>query len=462
MVSRTRLDECENREDAEERLDDRDPGSHPGSHQAPLPLPNNGKEDIMDDQGVRYSRLTKADRRAIEAGLASRKGCREIARSIGRAPSTVADEVKRNRTWAKKGLRGMRVGDAPIDEKCAHLASWPWVCNGCFTFPRACGRKERCEYSAIYAQALADSALRDARRGINAREEDFERVAFTIRSDLARGLSPQQICAAHPHLRLAPSTLYRWISRGYFGMSNMDLRRQVGYKPRREKQKIRPTSHGKERSYAAFLELADAMRDGACEMDTVIGRARDGQCLLTLYLRPCKLQLALLLRNKAPEEVAGALDMLEEALGGAMFRSLFGCILTDNGTEFCWPERLERSRSGGKRCRIYYCDVRASQQKAACERNHVELRKILPKGRNIAFDELDERDCSVLMSHMNSQPRPSLMGLSPLAMMRAAMPDAAEAIMCALGMEEVPYEKLDMTLTAINADREARGMAPLG
>lgn len=55
MVSRTRLDECENRKDAEERLDDRDPGSHPGSHQAPLPLPNNGKEDIMDDQGVRYS-----------------------------------------------------------------------------------------------------------------------------------------------------------------------------------------------------------------------------------------------------------------------------------------------------------------------------------------------------------------------------------------------------------------------
>ena len=158
----------------------------------------------MDDQGVRYSRLTKADRRAIEAGLASRKGCREIARSIGRAPSTVADEVKRNRTWAKKDLRGMRVGDAPIDEKCAHLASWPWVCNGCFTFPRACGRKERCEYSAIYAQALADSALRDARRGINAREEDFERVAFTIRSDLARA-SPRSryaqrtpICALRP------------------------------------------------------------------------------------------------------------------------------------------------------------------------------------------------------------------------------------------------------------------------
>lgn len=416
----------------------------------------------MDDRHVRYRRLTKADRRAIEAGLAARKGCREIARSIGRSPSTVADEVRRNRTWAKKDLRGMRVGDAPIEEKCAHLTSWPWVCNGCFTFPKACGRKERCEYAAIYAQALADSTARDARRGINAREEDFERISFAIRSDLARGLSPEQICTAHEHLRLAPSTLYRWIARGYFGMSNMDLRRQVGYKPRRSHQQSKPTSHGHARSYAAFCTLDEQLRAAACEMDTVIGRARDERCLLTLYLRPCKLQLAILLRDKTSDEVAGALDMLEEALGRSLFERLFGCILTDNGSEFSRPERIERSRSGGRRCRVYYCDVRASQQKAACERNHVELRKILPKGRNIAFDEIDERDCAVLMSHMNSQPRPSLMGLSPLAMMRAAMPDAAEAIMCALGMEEIPYDGLDMTLNAINADREARGMAPLG
>lgn len=416
----------------------------------------------MDDENARYSRLTKADRRAIEAGLTSRKGCREIARSIGRAPSTVADEVRRNRTWARKDLRGMRVGDARIEGRCAHLTSWPWVCNGCFTFPKACGRKDRCEYAAIYAQALADSTLKEARRGINAREEDFERIAFTISSDLARGLSPQQICAAHPHLRLAPSTLYRWISRGYFGMSNMDLRRQVGYKPRRERQKMRPTSHGKERSYAAFCALDDAVREGAAEMDTVIGRARDEQCLLTLYLRPCKLQLAILLPAKTSDAVARALDALEEVLGMTLFEQLFGYLLTDNGVEFSRPERLERSRAGGRRCRVYYCDVRASQQKAACERNHVELRKILPKGRDIVFDELNERDCAVLMSHMNSQPRPSLMGLSPLAMMRAAMPAAAEALMCALGIEEIPYEKLDMTANAINADRESRGIAPLG
>lgn len=184
----------------------------------------------------RYDRLTKADRRAIEAGLRARRGCREIAASVGRSPSTVADEVRRNRTWAHKDCRGMRAGSIPEQQRrCEHLLRWPWVCNGCPAFPRPCGGKHRCEHSAIFAQALADSTLSDARRGVNAREEDFERIAFTIRDDVCRGMSPEQICMAHPHLGLAPSTLYRWIGRGYFGMSNLDLRRKVGYKPRKER-----------------------------------------------------------------------------------------------------------------------------------------------------------------------------------------------------------------------------------
>ena len=33
--------------------------------------------------------------------------------------------------------------------------------------------------------------------------------------------------------KVAPSTLYRWIDRGYAGMSNMNLHRKVGYKERR-------------------------------------------------------------------------------------------------------------------------------------------------------------------------------------------------------------------------------------
>ncbi|WP_172137200.1 IS30 family transposase [Adlercreutzia sp. ZJ473] len=410
-----------------------------------------------------YDRLTKADRRAIEAGVRARKGCREIAASIGRSPSTVTEEVRRNRTWAHKDCKGMRAVTIPEQQRrCERLVRWPWVCNGCFTFPRACGRRHRCEYSAIFAQALADETLSSSRRGINAREEDFERIAFTTRDDVSRGMSPEQICMAHPHLGLAPSTLYRWIERGYLGMSNLDLRRKVGYKPRKGQGAPKPTSHGPERSYAAFCALGEEACGRACEMDTVMGRASDTRCLLTLLLRPCRLQLTMLLEEKSSSEVVRALDALERALGRTVFSRLFDPILTDNGPEFADTEGMERSLSEGARTHVFYCDVRASQQKGRCERNHVELRKLLPKGRGIVFDELDRADCAVVMSHLNSEPRPSLLGMSPLSMLRAADPEAHEALCCALGMAELPYGEVGMTLDAVNREREARGARPLG
>lgn len=216
-----------------------------------------------------------------------------------------------------------------------------------------------------------------------------------VRSDMARGLSPAQIVEARKcQFEVPASTLYRWIGRGHAGMSNMDLRRKVGYKPRRGRAEPRPTPHGPGRSYAAFLSLLDDEPAAACEMDCVIGLARDSQCLPAPCHRPSKAQLALLLSEKTQAAVAGALGMLEHALGGGAFGRLFGTVLTDNGAEFSDFGALEKSAlpSRGRRCRVYYCDVRQSQQKAGCERNHVELRKLLPKGRGIGFDALDGRD----------------------------------------------------------------------
>ena len=110
---------------------------------------------------------------------------------------------------------------------------------------------------------------------------------------------------------------------------------------------------------------------------------------------------------------------------------------------------------------MYYCDPMQSQQKPACERNHVEIRKMLPKGRGISFDDLDEVDAWFVGSNVNSEPRPSLMGLSPLALLRAAEPEIADAITDHLGIVELPYEGLELTLAAVNRERAQRGLPPL-
>ena len=110
---------------------------------------------------------------------------------------------------------------------------------------------------------------------------------------------------------------------------------------------------------------------------------------------------------------------------------------------------------------MYYCDARQSQQKGGCERNHVELRKILPKGRGISFDRLSGRDCAVLMSHLIPSPRPSLGGMCAVDMLLAAYGDDGQALLDALGIEKVPYGGLLMSPGAIERARRERGRAPL-
>ena len=405
-----------------------------------------------------YRRLDKADRIAIERGLDKRKPCRQMARELGRSPSTIADEVARNRTVCRGPNKGGRAAETP-DDSYPKLLEWPRCCNGCRFRRYHCSRRWRCEYSAARAQALADAELRESRMGVDRGEAEFERAMGLIRSDVARGLSPQQIALTRAAEVGAPaSTIYRWIERGYAGMSSLELRRKCGYKPRSRAKPPRQTAHGAARSFAAFMELPEEERAAACEMDTVVGLRSDRRCLLTLYLRAFMYQLALPMPDKTAASTGSALDMLEKAAPKA-FRQLFPLLLTDNGAEFADCEGIERSSldPAARRCSVFYCDARQSQQKGGCERNHVEVRKILPKGRGIGFDRLGGRDCAALMSQLNSEPRPSLGGMCAIDMLLAALGADGRELLDALGVEEVPYEELNMTLGAIEADRRRRG-----
>lgn len=78
-----------------------------------------------------------------------------------------------------------------------------------------------------------------------------------------------------------------------------------------------------------------------------------------------------------------------------------------------------------------------------------------------SFDDLDGRDMACVMSQLNSEPRPKLMGLSPIGLMKAAMPGVACALMDALGIEDVGYGGLDLTVKAIDEERGGRGLPGL-
>lgn len=411
-----------------------------------------------------YSRLTRHERNAIERMLDRGKGCREIAAEIGRAASTVANEVARHRfVTAPRSMYGEPAPEG-LGESCPRLGSWPRCCNGCRR-RRAYGCKGRTHvfYSARMAQAAADATLSESRRGIDETEESVAMKLSAIRSDLARGLSPEQISQTRSdELGLSRSTIYRWVDAGYAGMTNMDLRRKVGYRPRKRLASRRPARRDARRSHDAFLALGEDRCAAAWEMDTVMGSKADSACLLTLLHRPSRFQLALPLAERTSDEVVRAIGLVRQAVGDAGMALLFDAVLTDNGPEFADDAAIAEALGElPGRTSLFYCDPGQSQQKGACERNHVEVRKLLPKGRGLRFDLLGPADCALVMSQVNSEPRGCLAWMTPIAALRAAFGETADELLDALGIEELGPEGLDLTYGCVERARERRGEAPL-
>ena len=160
--------------------------------------------------------------------------------------------------------------------------------------------------------------------------------------------------------------------------------------------------------------------------------------------------------------VLAALSSLRGVLGEDGARRAFGAVLTDNGSEFADEDAIAAligERDG--ETRLFYCDPRQSQQKGACEKNHVEIRKLLPKGAGARFDRLTAADCALLMSQVNSEPRGALGFLTPARVLRMALGEDASALMDAFGIEELAPGELDLTPGCIDRARAARGEGPL-
>ena len=201
-----------------------------------------------------YGRLTRHERDTVQRMLERRASCREIARELGRSPSTVSAEVASHRfVTAPRSRGGERVGaDTDLSAACPRLAAWPRCCNGCGRYRAiGCKRRPHVFYEARAAQLCADSVLVSSRRGIDADEPAAAARLEAIRDCLRRGLSPEQMAARNGGpVDLSPSTIYRWVAAGYDGMTN------TGCAGTRERsptwRSASPTARQSERSCAAL------------------------------------------------------------------------------------------------------------------------------------------------------------------------------------------------------------------
>ena len=442
-----------------------------------------------------YKQLSLKERREIQDCLDRGETFREIARLLQRNVSSISREVKQNRTLqahrAKKGsCREVnfckRVGicgekcfypearcagcdkidcrdicpEYALQTACDVLVRAPWVCNACHKRRYGCNRANRFIYDAKLAHEQSKARRSDSRCGIDMDPERAAIVLGRIKEGLSRGLSPYEISTLYEdEIGVHRSTIYRWVEAGYGKLTNLELERKVGFRVRKKRTK-KSTSHSRWRSYAAFQKLDEELQSSATEMDSVIGRRADRQAVLTLYSRSTHLQLALLLEEITSDEVVDKLKKLKKICPAQIAQDLFRCVLTDNGEEFADETAIGKVLGEGANPKVnphlYYCDPRASQQKAGCEKNHSELRQILKKGLFV-FDDLDIWDLSVVMSHANSNPRQSLCGMSPIQMFCAAYGKDGQEFLSALGVEQIPRDEIVLKPTILDTERAKRG-----
>mgnify|MGYP003297542502 CR=1 FL=1 len=344
---------------------------------------------------ITMSHFSAQERELINDFLARGAAIGEIAAELHRDRTSICREIRRNRTVTCEATL-----------TCPRLARPPFVCNGC---PEENTGRKGCMlpkilYSPHAAQENYRQRLSESRQGINLTEGEIRQIDDILAAGLEKGQSPHHIMLAHrDEFTICEKSVYRLIQAKAFRMTRRwMLPEATKRKPRKSKARQHKVDAycAVGRSYEDFLAYQQE-NPGAIpvEMDSIIGR-RGGKALLTMNFNSCGLMMAFLRERNNAKSVRDIFDMLEDTLGAQTFRRLFPVILTDNGSEFSDPVALETPGFGKPRTRIFYCHPYSAYEKPCVENNNRTFRRIFNKGAT--FDDLDQDDVNLAMSHVNS------------------------------------------------------------
>lgn len=407
----------------------------------------------MANRKKKQRHLTLTDRTYIEQELVRHSTFTDIAKALGKDPSTISKEVKlhyevRKASCNANGCSNCKdykecnkqhmCGSSSCKRKCKQCNVLryhhqcpdinpftcdlpfkpPYVCNGC-NEKNTC-HLEKHYYHAARAHAEYEATLSASRQGINMTPEELAELDDFISPLIKKGQPLSHIFAVHADdIPVCRRTLYNYLDQRVFAARNIDLHRRVRYKKRRNNRK--PDSrhlnqiYRNKRTYKDFEFYMEHHPDASVvELDTVKGTRESGKCLMTLLFRSCNFMIIILLPKCNQESVINAINGLYDAISPSLFRKYFEVILTDNGPEFKDPWDIEKDSKNRRRCYVFYCDPYSSSQKGKLEKNHEYIRYVIPKGKSM--QGYTQEDINKLASHINSTARESLNGATPFAL----------------------------------------------
>lgn len=355
---------------------------------------------------MKKERLTIENRLLIEQLLKLNYKLKDIAKVLNKEPSTISREIKRNRISSVKSI------------ECVKTNRYPFICYNCKKKIHC--NKTKYYYSYIKAEEKYKSNLTTSRIGIDMTIDEIEYWNDYFKDKIKDKNQPIMHMFNDSNFPKTIQTFYNYINKGYLtNVNNEMLPRAYKFKPRNisNNDNIKPIHKDniikigrKMKDFKEYLESNP--NANIVEIDTVIGKFEDVNCILTIYFRDTKLMLMYLIPKYSPSAVVDIFNNFKLKLGIDKFKTIFEVILTDNGWEFSKPHEIECDpKTGEKLISLFYTEPYSSWQKGSIERNHEFIRYVIPKG--ITFDNLTNKNVIDIMNNINNVQRKSLNFLSP-------------------------------------------------
>ena len=312
--------------------------------------------------------LSLAEREEISRGLSICRSLRQIALSLGRAPSTISREVRRN--GGAEGYRATRSDQAAWDRA---------------------RRPKRCKL-----------ACRPA-------------LARTVSAKLRRNWSPEQIAGwlkrtwpGEPHNQVSHETIYRSLFIQTRGVLKKELLDHL-----RARRTIRRSRHAslKRNGLGQIKDAVSISERTACVVDRAVAGHWEGDLIggsknsyvATLVERHSRYVMLVKVANKDTESVVTALIKQSKKLPGELYRSL----TWDRGPELSGHKRLAMASD----VEVYFCDPRSPWQRGSNENTNRLLRQYLPHGTDLSLHS--QAQLSAIARQLNERPRKTLLYRTP-------------------------------------------------
>lgn len=322
-----------------------------------------------------YQQLTIEEREKVQSGLWEGKSLREIAWGLGRSPSTISREIKRNVRW-KNQIRYM---------------------------PRL---------------AHKDAQERIRKRGSRPRLKNQTIRSYTIKKLKEEDYSPEQIAGTlpleHPRLSISPEAIYQFIyaqyQRGGWGKCiGEDLRMCLKRRHKVRKPKLTPFNEEKGAvKNRVFIderpkEVTARKVPGHWEGDSMVSR-KSLAGLNTLVERITGIVFISKIQNTTAQETTRAVARRLKPVPERLRKTL----TVDNGHENAGHQDITKEIG----TKIFFAHPYHSWERGTNENTNGLIRWYLPKGTD--FATVGKERIKEIEYRLNTRPRKRLGWKTPL------------------------------------------------